>query len=479
MKKITEGFNKMKPERTVLVALDMSKAFDTINIHKLIQKMMKTEIPNTIIKFIANYIKGRQAYTILQDVQSKKRNVKFGVPQGGVLSPTLFNLYMSDIPTPPEDIQLEVYADDMTTLSSNNDYRISQQKLQPYLDKLFQWTEQNDLQLNATKSTATLFTTDPAEYNNELTLTINKIKIPTVKNPKILGIIFDPKLNFGEHVKQTKEKANKTINLMKSLTATKWGKQKETIVTTFKTITRPIIEYGSTIWSPIISDSNLNKLQVVQNAALRTATGCTRDTNLQHLHEETDVLPLKEHLKLHASQLRQKSQLANHPLNKHNHQHKKCRQIRETIFYNKNYTINYDNRMNNFTPDTVEHNKKLIHTNIVREYTRNKSINKVIQDKAPKISKDEEKLPRETRRILSQLRTNKSPILFEYMNKINPNLYPSSLCPLCNKYTHDTFHLFNCEKIPTINHSVINLWNDMEYTVSLLSRWRGAGGLAQ
>ena len=205
----------------------MTKAFETINIHKLTQKLLKTNIPNNIIKFLANYLKGRNAYTILHNITSRKRKLKTGVPQGGVLSPILFNIYLSDIPNPPSNVQLEVYADDMYTLSSDNNYNKAVQNLQPYLNDLFQWTLDNDLQLNASKSTATLFTTHPEEFNKTLTITINNDLIPTEKNPKILGLTFDPKLNFIEHIKITKEKASKSINIMKAISSTKWGKQKK------------------------------------------------------------------------------------------------------------------------------------------------------------------------------------------------------------------------------------------------------------
>ena len=65
---------------------------------------------------------------------------------------------------------------------------------------------------------------------------------------------------------------------------------------------------------PTVCNTNLDKLQVVQNNALRIATGCTKDTNIQHLHEETLVLPLREHLQLHTSLLKHKSNHPNHPL---------------------------------------------------------------------------------------------------------------------------------------------------------------------
>src|SRR6187401_2868031 len=101
------------------------------------------------------------------------------------------------------------------------------------------------------------------------------------------------------------------LKILKALNGTTWGKQKPTLIETYKATVRPIIEYGSTIWSPIIKETNLNKLQVTQNAALRIATGCTSDTHIQHLHAETKVLPLANHLKLHASNFWQKKPTSN------------------------------------------------------------------------------------------------------------------------------------------------------------------------
>src|SRR3989454_1346152 len=127
---------------------------------------------------------------------------------------------------------------------------LAQDSIQPYLNDIFTWTKQNDLHLNPDKSTSTLFTPDPAEYNTTLNLNVNNTLIPTIRNPKMLGLTLDTKLNFKEHTKLTKTKADKSVNLLKTLTTTKWGKQKETILATYKALTRPIIEYASTIWSP-------------------------------------------------------------------------------------------------------------------------------------------------------------------------------------------------------------------------------------
>ena len=303
---------RIPPARTIAVALDMSKAFDTVDIHTLTKKLLDTQIPPIIIKFIANYIIGRKAFTTYNNKTSTQRQFKTGVPQGGVLSPTLFNIYTSDIPSPPPNIT--VYADDITMTSTDTNKQIAQAKLQPYLQEIASWTQQNQLHLNPDKTTSTLFTPNPAEYSTQITLNIDNVVIPTVKNPKILGLTFDPKLTYNAHIRKASDKARNTLKLLKALTSTKWGKQKETIVATYKAITRPILEYASTIWSPIASTTGITKLQTIQNMALRIATGCTSDTNIQHLHNETNILPLSTHLKLHSSQLRQKSQHPTHPL---------------------------------------------------------------------------------------------------------------------------------------------------------------------
>ena len=86
---------------------------------------------------------------------------------------------------------------------------------------------------------------------------------------------------------------------------------------TYKAVMRPALEYASSVWSPIASSTSINKLQVMQNAALRTATGCTQDTTIQDLHDETLTLPIHEHQQLHAIQYIQKRQHPSHPLQKH------------------------------------------------------------------------------------------------------------------------------------------------------------------
>ena len=134
---ITKAFNHMAPPvRTITVALDMSKAFDTINIHTLIRKLLQTNIPGTIIKFIANYIKGRKTYTTYINPTSSQRQFNTGVPQGGVLSSTLFNIYTADIPPPIAPVQVMAYADEITMTFTQTSTSAANKCIQPYLHKV-------------------------------------------------------------------------------------------------------------------------------------------------------------------------------------------------------------------------------------------------------------------------------------------------------------------------------------------------------
>ena len=205
---------------------------------------------------------------------------------------------------------------------------------------------------------------------------------------------------------------------------------------TYEAVVKPVLEYASSVWSSIASSTSINKLQVMQNAALRTARGCTQDTDIHHLYGETLTLPMREHLQLHASQCKRKAQHPSHPLRRH------------TTYFN--------------TPR-------------LREPTRGNG--KILHTPPPHIGSSEERLPHFTRRTLAQLRTNKSLFLKSYLHKVDAGAHPSPLCPLCNIHTHDTHHLFNCTHIRT-TLSPLDLWTDPAGVTALRARWteKLAGG---
>ena len=236
-------------------------------------------------------------------------------------------------------------------------------------------------------------------------------------------------------------------------------------------MTRPILEYAGTIYAPIISDKQLTALQVTQNQGLRIATGCTSDTNINHIHDETKILPIEKHLRLHSSQLRQKASHPDHPLHRLTTQPQPPRLKKKTIFNNNQYTLNIDpDPSHAIDENTIKRNMKTIHTTTVQDHLSNRPINKLLNRPPPDIDKKEETLPHSTRRKLSQLRTNKSPLLMTYLHKIDPANHPAANCPLCNDPNHDSLHLFNCPEIPT-TLTVWDLWTDPVGVAALIDMW--------
>ena len=161
---------------------------------------------------------------------------------------------------------------------------------------------------------------------------------------------------------------------------------------TYKAVMRPALEYASYVWSPIASSTSINKLQVMQSAVLRTATGCTQDTNIQQLHDETVTLPIiHEHLQLHA------------------------------------YTTNIPTDPHTVTTTDTKTKMRHIHTSIVSRHLATRGNNKIMRTPPPHISRSEERLPHLTCRTLAQLRTNKSPFLKSYLHKVDSKTHPSHL----------------------------------------------------
>ena len=153
------------------------------------QKAATDNIPGTIIKFIANYIKGCKAYTTYINHTSWQHQFKTGVPEGAVLLPTLFNIYTSDLSPPSARVQVMACADDITITFTQTSTSAAKKYIQPYLHNVFAWTKQNNIILNPDKTTCTPV---PAEYTSNLDLTT---KLYPWKR-KIMGLTLDSKLTF-------------------------------------------------------------------------------------------------------------------------------------------------------------------------------------------------------------------------------------------------------------------------------------------
>ena len=161
---VAKGFNQMAPPaRTITVALDMSKAFDTINIHTLIINCYRQSLQAQSLS--SSQTTSRDAKPT-QRIKITQRQFKIGVPKGDVLSPTIFNIYTSYLPPSSAPARVHAYADYITITATHTSMSAAKKYIQPYLHKVFAWTKQNNLLLNPDTTTCTLFTPDPAEYTS-------------------------------------------------------------------------------------------------------------------------------------------------------------------------------------------------------------------------------------------------------------------------------------------------------------------------
>ena len=227
--------------------------------------------------------------------------VKQGVQGGVVVSPMLFNIYMSKLPQPPKDINITSYADDITLTSSHA--RVEKfRDITPYLNTLHDWLESREFKLSAEKSSATVFTTWSIEVKFDSHLTIKNSPKPVKSKVKVLGVTFDSMLNFGEHVRSTKEKFQKRNNILKKIAGSDWGCTKETLSLTYKAIGRSVLNHGAPIWASTISNTNRNHLQLQQIISFRTITACVKMSDINDLHNEGEMLPFKAHTEMLAEQ---------------------------------------------------------------------------------------------------------------------------------------------------------------------------------
>ena len=453
---VSGGFNEKKPaKRTVLLQLDLSKAFDMVSHDKLLDDLNDSTLPPEYKRWFNCYLHGRQSRVNFRGQLSTSRNVRTGVPQGAVTSPILFNFYVSKLPSPPNGVKVIQYADDMSVYAVGNDITKLSTAITDYTKHLTAFLQERELLVSAEKSTVTLFTPSSHEFKIHPQVYVGDTLVRLEQTPKLLGVYFDTMHTFSKHAKETAGKAKKTINILKALAGTAWGQEKEVINSTYKAITRSVLEYAVPIWGPAISDTNWERLQAIQNQGLRVASGCFKMAAVDHLHQETKILPLRTHSEMLNKQFIAQCHLDGHPGQKHLRLPSPPRKMKATV-------LSLEPEVNRLLPnqpskEDYKASIKHIHTATVEETLLNYAPNKVLQGAPPKVCDSEKILCRKVRSTLSQLRSGYCNLLFSYKNRLDENI--PNQCPSCSESPHDTLHLFNCRNNPT-NLTVRDLWTN-------------------
>ena len=469
---ILNGFNqKRPPERTILVSLDATKAFDKIPRHQLTKKVMNIENLDVNSKrWVTNFITDRISKVSFASAHSKYKSFKNGVPQGGVLSPQLFNFYVSTAPEPPEGILLLSYADDFVIATKSHSIKKAEEKLQDYVNKIGEWFKQIEVDLSPAKSTVTLLTPDNHEYNVHPNITLHDVPLPLEQFPKILGVRLDPKMTFNKHIADICTTVIKKNNALKAITGMNFGQSKEDIIYLYKQFVRTNMNYAASAWAPGLSKTNMQKLQTAQNQSLRTATGCVKMTNVDELHRESKVLKIKDHLDMMGAQTLAKSDMPHHPLSFINDTADPPRNMRETP--SRYYRKWLPNQMPTDNKGVRELRKE-IHTTIARDSIASLESSKLLDAVPPDIDAKETSLPRKSRVDLARLRTGWHPQLGSY--KARTGRAQDPICTRCSQNEADTVphYLLRCPSFSTIRNnlsitSLSQLWTDTDRIAAYL-----------
>jgi hypothetical protein len=203
--------NKMS---TAAVFLDIEKAFDTTWHTGLLYKLGKMEFSINLIKLISSFLSQRKFRVSVEGELSTPRYMEAGVPQGSVLSPTLYNLYINDTPQ-ATNLHLALFADDTCLYATDRKEGYIVRKLQRGLDTLVAWCERWNIKINEDKIQAIYFSHQRAPP--ESLLTLSGRNIPFVNSVKCLGVIFDKRITWRLHVERIEAKAFRTFIRLYSL----------------------------------------------------------------------------------------------------------------------------------------------------------------------------------------------------------------------------------------------------------------------
>jgi len=477
--RITHGFNQLKPPgRTVAVAVDISKAFDTVSHRQLLEMIHHSQLGHNLVRWVVAYLRGRKAACIYHLQRAPFHHVRAGVPQGSVISPALFNHFVSDCPLP--DSCMASYADDFTIFSTHTEIVTAAEEANRLTDNMVRWAENKGLAIAPHKSSVTLFTPDTHQSQHHPQVSIKGVPIPLNRTPKILGITLDTHLTFGPHIRTTISRATTSLKLLKALAGTTWGFSKETMVATYKACTRPILNYGAPLWQHVASTTNLDKLSVTQNTALRIATGNIRKAAIPHLHVEAGVIPLRTHLELCGTQFLASALQTSHPSHSLVTTYTGPRLMKPTL---QSTYMRHLRRLLG-SPDEVDDTPPIIFGGVLSEGTyptarrrlRASAVarttaaqpdNRVLLARPPPVDLAETLLPRAHRSILSQLRSGHCSRLASYRHSVGWSESP--LCPDCLAVDHTVAHIFSCPVSPT-DLAPADLWTAPLQVAQFLSR---------
>lgn len=283
---VTRGF--VNREHTFALAVDLKGAFSNILPQPIHNRLIELRVPGRIVNFISFLTTIKHLHFDSEGKDFKDSYI--GVPQGGVLSPLLFNLALSRIgEVIPGGVKWLMFADDLLLYITSKDLQFSLRLLEKAITDLTPWLAEVGLSISSGKSQLTIFSRTNENFENCF-IEIEDTVVTTQTDLTYLGIILDKRLSWQKHIKAISQKATKTFNLIKSMTRISWGASPSSLLTVFKGLTRTHLEWSSQFFADS-AQSNLGPLDRIQNQSLRIILGCMRSTPIGILMSESNIPP--------------------------------------------------------------------------------------------------------------------------------------------------------------------------------------------
>ena len=289
---ILNGFNDSKT--TTAVFFDLEKAFDTVNRYTIITNLTMMGIHGKMLKFIHNYLEDRYIKVKIGKTVSSIERTQVGVPQGGVLSATLFNISINTILDDlPPGIKGSLYADDLVIYHTSKRIQTSARTLQNAIKKLEEWTFKTGLKFSPTKSEVVHFWRNiiGGKTRDYYPLKIYDEEIPRRETVKFLGMTLDRSLSWIPHIDTLKAETMRSLSILRVVSKVNYGADRKTLLRLYWAICKSKLDYGSQIYSSA-SPNTLQKLDSVHNEALRICTGAFRTSPTASLQVEAGSPPL-------------------------------------------------------------------------------------------------------------------------------------------------------------------------------------------
>ena len=245
------------------IYLDLKKAFDTVDHEILILKLKKYGITDTALATINSYLINRHQCVEYLSAASSLNGISIGVPQGSILGPLLFILYINDLPNVCNLSSCLLYADDTALFFESNSRFDLQRRVEEELPSICKWFQANKLTLNTKKTFCQLYTNSKNDVS--ISVCMNGAKIDFVDTVKYLGMYVDTNLKWKTHIAHVCRLVSRNIGMM---SRSKFFLEQKHLLLLYNSLVLPYLNYCCLIWG-LSYDSFLKPLEILQKKAVR------------------------------------------------------------------------------------------------------------------------------------------------------------------------------------------------------------------